>query len=750
MTREPFGWLVAMGLLCMVGCSTPGRELPSFPGAAGYGSTTPGGRGGRVIRVTSLEDNGPGTLRAAVNAAGPRIVVFAVGGRIHLTSPLMVGQPYLTVLGQTAPGGVVVTGSCLRMRTHDVILRGVRFRAGDDPMGGDPGERDALNFLGGPWPRTDGGDGLDQTPRNVIVDHCSFAWSVDESVGTWAPVGQSRIEDVTLSWCIFTEPLDASIHHKISHGANLLIGDNVGPVTVHHCLLAMGQFRHPAFKGGAKLEFINNLVYNWGSQAAVSFCDGVNDPGVATFIGNHYVVGPMSDAGSAMKFHQGKVYLRDNLGPRRTEDSQPQTDVLDVGHNFIVPEPPIALSIPHPDAPRQATAAVLARAGAHYPQRDRVDARTLRHFARRTGGPINSVEEAGGWPELPPVAPAVDRDSDGLPDAWEVAHGLDPKNPADSRRLAPSGYAWIEEWGNALLDAPAAISVSAGDPQQISLPAKARLDGFVWGADESAGKPSVRWSGPPQVTFSDAASAGTEATFAAPGTYVLSLRAEVAGRSAMDTVTLIVNPEGTPINQPPVVVAGPKLNQKQNNPQKLTWPVESVALRPTVNDDGLPAVPGRLTYRWELVDNARRGGGGRFDDPTRLDARLLVSEPGRYVCKLSVSDGQYTRSSTTTVEIAPPGDRAQPHVFISAPVPCAILPPTPTLRIEASTPPDENLAAVEFFVDGRLIGRALRKPFAIDWLDVAVGPHRLTARAVRPDGLARTSPVTPIWIAPHE
>jgi pectate lyase len=241
------GRLIAGVLLAAV---SVGAELPDFPGAEGFGATTPGGRGGRVIYVTTLDDSGPGSLRAAIGAQGPRTILFRVGGVIDLQSALVVREPFVTIAGQTAPGG----GICLRgdnfgIATHDVVVRFLRVRLGDLRRR----EVDTFSIADG--------------SRNVVVDHCSASWSIDE---TLSPSGD--ISDVTVQWCIISESLNNSLHSKGPHGYGSLLRAT-GGVSLHHNLWSHHNGRNPRFGDNyaegpfPTFDFRNNVIYNWGSAA---------------------------------------------------------------------------------------------------------------------------------------------------------------------------------------------------------------------------------------------------------------------------------------------------------------------------------------------------------------------------------------------------------------------------------------------------------------------------------------------------
>ena len=193
------------------------RLTPAFPGAEGWGALTPGGRGGKVLKVTNLNDSGPGSFREAVMSSGPRIVVFEISGTITLKSELIIREPYLTIAGQTAPGdGICLKGWSLKIAdTHDIIVRGIRVRPGVE-SGLIGSEIDAL--------------GISQS-NNIIIDHCSFSWSCDEVVNNWH--GSSNI---TIQWCMISEPLNRSVHEKGPHGYGASLGGY--KLSFHHNLMA--------------------------------------------------------------------------------------------------------------------------------------------------------------------------------------------------------------------------------------------------------------------------------------------------------------------------------------------------------------------------------------------------------------------------------------------------------------------------------------------------------------------------------
>jgi pectate lyase len=248
---------IATSAFALIAAAAPAPipVVPAFPGAEGAGAMARGGRGGRVLTVTNLHDSGPGSLRSAVEAKGPRTVVFAVAGNIELASTLAITEPFLTIAGQTAPGG----GICLKnydctIAAEHVVIRFLRVRPGDVA-------KKAVD-----------GFSVGEGSHYVIIDHCSVSWSVDETLS----VSGGSISNITVQWCIIAESLSRSVHHKGPHGFGSLIRAD-GDVSYHHNIFAHHGSRNPrpgtyedAFKRGIILDFRNNVVYGWGSRAGYS------------------------------------------------------------------------------------------------------------------------------------------------------------------------------------------------------------------------------------------------------------------------------------------------------------------------------------------------------------------------------------------------------------------------------------------------------------------------------------------------
>lgn len=437
MTRLTSGSRLFASLLLSV-VAVAAAPLPAFPGAEGFGATTPGGRGGKVLRVTTLEDSGPGSFREACDAEGPRVIVFAVAGTIALRKPVIVKNPFLTIAGQTAPGdGICLRDASFGVATHDVIVRFLRVRLGDVSSR----EDDCIDLHHG--------------ARNCILDHCSATWSIDECLST-----SGDVQDCTIQWCLIGESLNQSKHAKGKHGYGSLARAN-GPMSWHHNLWIHNDARNPRLgdnygRGGSPaFDVRNNVIYNHGGTAS-GLTQGKF---TANYVANYIRPGPSSRARtpitvgekSELRFHlSGNVAEGD---ARLTADNDAFFSAVEFGGVRQV----WTVAAPFPAAPvttwpaAEAYERVLADVGATRPVRDAVDARLIGHVRQRTGALIDSQRQVGGWPDLKSGVVPADSDGDGIPDAWETSHGLDPRDPKDGARPAtPGGYTHLEIYLNSL------------------------------------------------------------------------------------------------------------------------------------------------------------------------------------------------------------------------------------------------------------------------------------------------------------
>lgn len=419
--------------------------IPAFPGAEGFGAFARGGRGGRVIHVTTLADSGPGSLREAVDASGPRIVVFDVSGTIRLAKSLYVEEPYITIAGQTAPGdGICLRDATFGVGTDHVVIRYLRCRLGDEGRGGD-----AISIGAG---------------RHIILDHCSASWSTDEVLSS--STGEPRLSDLTVQWCFITEALNPE-----NHGFGSLIrGCQGARYSYHHNLYAHNRGRNPRPGNyddrnpyekdpvGLLLDFRNNVIYNWGGGHAGYNADKESVTRL-NYVGNYLVPG-LDSSRSAKAYQEGSTYNRGWFAGNWYNHTLPQDPwslVTFDGWNarqislYKQSEPFETGPIVTQDA-QEAFQAVLQSGGASLPRRDAVDRRMVEDVVNGTGRIINSQREVGGWPELHGAGAPLDTDGDGMPDAWERSQGLNPNDPADGPQDRDGdGYTNVEDYLNGLV-----------------------------------------------------------------------------------------------------------------------------------------------------------------------------------------------------------------------------------------------------------------------------------------------------------
>lgn len=438
--------LLAASLLLLATPATA-REAPppAFPGAEGFGRFATGGRGGAVLRVTTLADSGPGSLRAAVEAKGARTIVFDVAGTIILASPLKIGRPGITIAGQTAPGdGITLRGQPLVIAADDVVVRYLRVRLGDETGVQD----DAVNVTRG---------------RRIILDHLSASWSVDEtlSAGSRYDPPESGVHDLTVQWSIISESLNVSLHQKGRHGYGSLIrGGHGARFSWLNNLWADHQARMPRPGNynsrevdpvGGFFEFRNNVFYNWGGDRAGYNADK-DALSAYDFVGNWYQAGPDSEGALAFCEENGasRAWFADNAMNGQVP-ADPWSLVGCTPPDGYRAEGPLADSGAKTLSPARAYERVLAGAGASK-VRDAVDLRVIEGVRTRSGRLIDSQSEVGGWPVLKSGPAWIDSDGDGMPDDWERAHGLDPSDAADGARDADrDGFTNLEEWLDSLV-----------------------------------------------------------------------------------------------------------------------------------------------------------------------------------------------------------------------------------------------------------------------------------------------------------
>ena len=389
--------------------------LPAFPGAEGSGALTPGGRGGDVYHVTNLNDSGPGSLRSGVQtAAGPRTIVFDLSGTIFLQSKLSINKPFLTLAGQTAPGaGITVAGWTTAVTdTHDVIVRYLRFR---------PGDVNCPNYQ-------DDGFTVDRSNK-VIVDHVSASWSVDETLSV------TESDKVTIQWSLITESMKNSCHIKGAHGYGSLIRYGNGIITYHHNLYAHHDSRNPRLGDNIGLDFVNNLVYDWGSEAGYSGEVAEGTPRL-NYVGNYLTAGPSTPPSKRNRAFNGGspgtlIYQSSNSIDSNLNGAHDGSDTqwtMFIGSytrqqpgRFVFPQ------VQTDDAPTASAGAEpgWTFSGARFRRHASFPVRTEtgHHIDCRIRSAVNASNSS---------PPPLDTDRDGIPDAWEMITA-DPADPADGR-----------------------------------------------------------------------------------------------------------------------------------------------------------------------------------------------------------------------------------------------------------------------------------------------------------------------------
>ena len=474
-------------------------KIPAFPGAEGGGMYTAGGRGGKVLVVTNLNDDGPGSFRWACEQGGARIIVFNVSGIINLKTPVILRAPYVTIAGQTAPGdGVCIAGESFQVDTHDVIVRHMRFRRGNTHV----------------WNREDsfGGNPI----GNIMIDHCSCEWGLDENIsfyrhmfdmGDGKPKRKVPTVNVTIQNTISAKALDT-----YNHAFGSTIGGENS--TFMRNLWADNTGRNPSIGWGGVFNFVNNIIYNWVHRTA----DGGEFSTMSNFINNYYKPGPLtpkqsnvgwrivkaeSRSNKLFPYKQfGRVYATGNIMegyPEITKDNwaggiQTADKDGDLGEDELALmrsnepfEMPYMTIIPS----EQTFDRVLDNVGAMLPTRDIVDQRIVEEV--RTGkayyvkklpkenpygdtwgmkeasmkedgsfkyrrlsndsykdGIITDIAQMGGYPEYKGT-PYIDTDGDGMPDEWEIANGLNPNDPSDANGdCNGDGYTNIEKFINGI------------------------------------------------------------------------------------------------------------------------------------------------------------------------------------------------------------------------------------------------------------------------------------------------------------
>ncbi len=381
------------------------HAVPVIPGAAGFGMDTPAGRGGTVYKVTNVNASGVGSLKACVDATTPRVCVFEVSGTIKLTADLTIRNNNLTIAGQTAPSpGILIRGAAIKIQASDVLIQHLRVRVGDDRVGPDPANRDALKIEGT----------VSKPVRNVVVDHCSFSWAIDETVSVWGPH-----DNITFSNNIFAEALNQSLHPNGNHGFGVILGPHPGSsITMVGNLFGHLVERNPLSRA-SELVYVNNIVYN----RATLDLDIQGDNGTvvkATVLHNLFIRGPSySRDTTPIKIHTAgdlsvgagsSIYQAGNHHYNYVRELLSVTAGMLPGLLNTTSYPVWNGGLPMYNTANDAVYnRVLGYAGARPKDRDSVDKRIVQDVKNRTGALLNCVaadgstrckRNAGSWPYL--------------------------------------------------------------------------------------------------------------------------------------------------------------------------------------------------------------------------------------------------------------------------------------------------------------------------------------------------------------
>jgi len=427
----------------------------AFPSADGYGKYTTGGRGGAVIEVTNLNDDGlPGSLRYAINYSGPRTIVFRVSGTIELKSSINITNGNLTIAGQTAPGdGICLKNYKFNISASNVIIRYMRFRLGDAKVWGD-------DAFGGYSPKNSAKSSNTLPVKNIIIDHCSVSYGSDETLSIY------DIENLTVQWCIISESLN-----KDGHGFGGIMGG--WGASLHHTLFAHHKSRSPRFCGARyqfnlKRELVdmrNNVIYNAGHTYG-------GEGGRHNVVNNYYKRGESDICNPSQPnpsetdnefvgcvYDSIKSYWHVDGNYVFGKPGQTANNWSDGGVKLNYPKLNLKAQTPFPSAyngpvesAEEAFVKVCKLAGASLPKRDAVDARVVNEVKNNTGKlPLTMADIPGdAFPVLNSLPAPMDSDQDGMPDDWESANSLDKNNPNDRNTIAASGYTLLEVYLNSL------------------------------------------------------------------------------------------------------------------------------------------------------------------------------------------------------------------------------------------------------------------------------------------------------------
>jgi hypothetical protein len=513
-----FIYIKLIVFLLIFPCTQSFAQTPAFPGAEGFGKYTSGGRGGDVYKVTNLNDNGSGSFREACNASGARTIVFEVSGNINLASDIIVTNDNLTIAGQTAPGdGICIKNSSFVVQASNVMVRHLRFRLGDNGykdangnvVGSDSDDKDVVRILG-----KSGGT------NNVVFDHCSMSWSIDEIVEIYGSTNAADgVNDVTFQYCIFSEALYSSHNASGNNSEGFKISENSDNITLYKNLFSSNWEHSIRSEGGCSFEMINNIVYNMRYTTAIGTANHFalinsyfkrGEPFLLAEYMADYYTAPGYIAGQTQAYASGN-----------TSDYSGLSEMDGAFLPFVQGTPPLDSGI-SPDNITIAINDILDNSGAILPIRDAVDNRIINGYNTTTSTIIDTQAEVGGFPTLNSTSALQDTDNDGMPDSWETTNGLDINNPADRNYLNGEGYTNLELYLNGFtLSFSAGSDLTICDGDSAILTASGGSD-FLWNTGET--------------TASITVNPITNTTYTVSGL-------DQYGNSASDDVMVFVNPK---------------------------------------------------------------------------------------------------------------------------------------------------------------------------------------------------------------
>lgn len=443
-------------VILLLSCNTSKRNLSTpknpkkqlaFPTAEGFGAYAKGGRGGEVLHITNLKNDGKGSLRWAINQDFPRTIIFDISGIINLTEALIIKNPFVTIAGQTAPGeGICIRGETLRVEANDVIIRFLKVRLGDGKYGqGSLQGKDAISISKG---------------KNIIIDHCSASWSLDEvlSTSTYAPT----LTNVTVQWCFITEGLNPD-----GHGFGSLIrGTGGAKYSYLYNLYAHNHGRNPRPGNydknpytedslGLLLDFRNNVIYNWGGDHAGYNADKKSV--LKLNYVNNYLISGVNSTNNGIAYSTGSPYNKAYFEGNYYNHKKPKNQWSLVHFNKkwtaenitnYKKNQPFETGFIRSISAKESYQKILKNGGAVLPKRDKIDQRIIENIKNNTGKIIKSQEDVGGWPDLKSENPPTDTDKDGMPDDWEITNNLNKNDAADRNKIAPNGYTMLEVYLN--------------------------------------------------------------------------------------------------------------------------------------------------------------------------------------------------------------------------------------------------------------------------------------------------------------